>query len=48
VNLFVSGLLRITRLRPGDQDEGHALSADELRALVTESGHFIPARTGAS
>ncbi|MCQ9379634.1 HlyC/CorC family transporter [Methyloversatilis sp. XJ19-49] len=43
VNLLVSGILRITRLNPGDQEEGHALSADELRALMTESGHFIPA-----
>ncbi|WP_374336717.1 HlyC/CorC family transporter [Methyloversatilis sp.] len=43
VNLFVSGLLRITRLRPGNQEDGQSLSADELRALMTESGHFIPA-----
>jgi Mg2+/Co2+ transporter CorB len=43
VNLFVSALLRITRLRPGNTDEGQTLSAEELRALITESGHFIPA-----
>lgn len=43
VNLFVSGLLAITRLRPGSSEEGQTLSADELRALMTESGHFIPA-----
>lgn len=43
VNLFVSALLKITRLQPGGADEGQTLSADELRALMTESGHFIPA-----
>lgn len=43
VNLFVSALLRITRLQPGNTEEGQTLSAEELRALMTESGHFIPA-----
>lgn len=43
VNLFVSGLLRLTRLSPGNADDRHSLSVDELRALMTESGHFIPA-----
>lgn len=43
VNLFVSALLKITRLQPGGAEEGQTLSAEELRALMTESGHFIPA-----
>ncbi|WP_026224788.1 HlyC/CorC family transporter [Methyloversatilis thermotolerans] len=43
VNLFVSALLKITRLQPTRQEENQTLSADELRALMTESGHFIPA-----
>lgn len=43
VNLFVSALLKITRLQPTRQEEDQTLSADELRALMTESGHFIPA-----
>jgi Mg2+/Co2+ transporter CorB len=43
VNLFVAALLKITRLQPTRHEEGQTLSADELRALMTESGHFIPA-----
>ncbi|MBU0770832.1 MAG: HlyC/CorC family transporter [Gammaproteobacteria bacterium] len=43
INLLVSALLHVTRLRPGNPEDGQTLSADELRALVTESGHFIPA-----
>ena len=40
VNLFVNGLLRLLRLR-GDADEDQALSPEELRLLVSESGRFM-------
>ncbi|MFZ5508474.1 MAG: HlyC/CorC family transporter, partial [Pseudomonadota bacterium] len=41
VNLFVSALLWMIRLKPqGSQPQ--QLSAEELRSLVLEAGHFIP------
>ncbi|MBC9073677.1 DUF21 domain-containing protein [Thauera sp. CAU 1555] len=44
VNLFVSGLLHVLRLKPV-QEEGHAsLSIEELRSMVLESGQYIPAK----
>lgn len=42
VNLFVSALLWLLRLQPKDGGENATLSAEELRALVLESGNFIP------
>lgn len=42
VNLFVSGLLALTRLRPEPEAQNQSLSPEELRSLVLESGHFIP------
>lgn len=43
INLFASGLLRLMRLKP-DAGAGSAhLSAEELRSVVLESSHFIPA-----
>lgn len=42
VNLFVSGLLALTRLRPEAETQNQSLSPEELRSLVLESGHFIP------
>jgi Mg2+/Co2+ transporter CorB len=44
VNLFVGGLLWLLHLRPKQGYEAPRLSPDELRALVLESGHFIPQR----
>ena len=44
INLFAAGLLRIMRLSPA-QDQGDAqLSQEELRTLVLESAHLIPAK----
>lgn len=40
VNLFVAGLLRLLRLH-NQQDKDHALSPEELRLLVLESGRFM-------
>ncbi|HQR05119.1 MAG: DUF21 domain-containing protein [Proteobacteria bacterium] len=42
VNIFVSGLLRITGLHRSGEDS-HALSSDELRTVL-ESAHSIPAQ----
>lgn len=42
VNLFAQGLLRLLRLAPGPDDQTPQLSAEELRSIVLEAGHFIP------
>jgi len=42
VNLFVSALLMLLRIKPPAGDEPQRLSADELRSLVLEAGHYIP------
>ncbi len=42
VNLFVGALLRIIRLSPGIGHEAPKMSAEELRTMVLEAGHFIP------
>ncbi len=44
VNLFVRALLHLFRLQPKPGHETPRLSPEELRALVLESGHFIPQR----
>ena len=41
VNLFSSALLRTFRLNPR-KDTETGLSVDELRAMVADSGHYIP------
>lgn len=41
VNLFVAGLLKVTRLKRKTA-ESSSMTADELRAIVLESGSFIP------
>ncbi|MFN3986514.1 MAG: HlyC/CorC family transporter [Rhodocyclaceae bacterium] len=42
VNLFVSGLLWCLRLQPKEQASAGTLSIEELRAMVLESGRYIP------
>lgn len=42
VNLFVTALLKMIRLAPGNMHEEHKLSPEELRALVLESSHLMP------
>jgi Mg2+/Co2+ transporter CorB len=41
VNLFVSGILRMLRLQP-QGSKATSLSVEELRAMVLESGQYIP------
>lgn len=42
INIFVSALLRLIHLTPKPGHEAPRLSAEELRTLVLEAGHFIP------
>lgn len=42
VNLFVQPLLRLLHLQPKTDQESSRLTPEELRAVVLESGHFIP------
>ena len=42
VNLFVGALLRILHLQPRAGHDRHRISAEELRAIVLEAGHFVP------
>jgi Mg2+/Co2+ transporter CorB len=42
VNLFVSTILRLCRIKPGADAEQQRLSPEELRSIVLEGGNFIP------
>lgn len=42
VNLFVSGLLAILRIKTGGNARDLRLSPEELRSMVLEGGNFIP------
>ncbi len=42
INLFVSGLLWLMRLKRKGESHAASLSMEELRTMVLESGHFIP------
>jgi Mg2+/Co2+ transporter CorB len=42
VNLFVSALLKLLRVRPRSGEESERLSPEELRSLVLEHSHFMP------
>jgi len=42
VNLFVSALLALLRIKPPSGGEPQRLTAEELRSLVLEAGHYIP------
>jgi Mg2+/Co2+ transporter CorB len=44
VNLFVKGLLWLMRLKPSAQQDSEPLSLEELRSLVLEESHYIPAK----
>ncbi len=43
VNLFVHGLLKLTRLTPPDGSHCNTMGVEELRSLLAESGSFLPA-----
>lgn len=42
VNLFVQGLLRLMRIRPGRAEGGNMLGLEELRTVVLESAKLLP------
>lgn len=42
INLFVSGLLRLLRVKVNFEESAQALTMDELRSIVTDAGHFMP------
>lgn len=42
VNLFVSGFLSLLRIKTNFSETTQAISMEELRTIVTESGQFIP------
>lgn len=42
VHLFVGTLLRLFRVKPATNPHESGLSADELRSVLLEAGHFIP------
>jgi Mg2+/Co2+ transporter CorB len=42
VNLFVSAILWVLRLKPATAEETSRLSVEELRAMVLDSGQYIP------
>jgi Mg2+/Co2+ transporter CorB len=44
VNLFVNALLTLLRLKPSEQEQEHKLTLEELRSLVLEGSHYIPAK----
>ncbi len=44
VNLFVNALLALLRLKPSEQEQEHKLTLEELRTLVLEGAHYIPAK----
>jgi len=42
VNLFVNVVLKLVRIKSGEQFHQHRLSPEELRSIVLEGGNFIP------
>lgn len=44
VNLFVSRLLKLLRIRTGSEARDQRLSPEELRSMVLEGGNFIPVK----
>jgi len=42
VNLFVSGLLKLSRLTPPEGGHNNKMGVEELRTLLSESGSFLP------
>lgn len=42
VNLFVQALLKLMRIKPGQQEGGNMLGLEELRTVVLESAKLLP------
>lgn len=46
-NLFVTGLLKLFRIQVNFSEVTQAISTEELRSIVTDSGHYIPQKNRA-
>ncbi len=46
-NLFVTGLLKLLRIKVNFSEVSHAISTDELRSIVVEAGSYIPKKNRA-
>ncbi len=44
VNLFVSAILRLLRIKVSFKDQSHALTTEELRSIVSDAGQYIPSQ----
>jgi Mg2+/Co2+ transporter CorB len=47
INLFVTGLLKLFRIKVNFSEVTQAISTEELRSIVNESGHYIPKKNRA-
>ncbi len=47
VNLFVTGLLKLLRIKVNFSEVSHAVSTEELRSIVSEAGSYIPQKNRA-
>ena len=46
-NLFVTGLLKLFRIKVNFAEVSHAISTEELRSIVSEAGSYIPQKNRA-
>jgi Mg2+/Co2+ transporter CorB len=46
-NLFVTGLLKLFRIQVNFSEVTQAITTEELRSIVTDSGHYIPQKNRA-
>ena len=46
-NLFVTGLLKLFRIKVNFAEVSHAISTEELRSIVSEAGSYIPQKNKA-
>ena len=46
-NLFVTGLLKLFRIKVNFSEVTQAITTEELRSIVTDSGHYIPQKNRA-
>ena len=47
INLFVTGLLKLLRIKVNFSEVAHAVSTEELRSIVSEAGSYIPQKNRA-
>ena len=47
INLFVTGLLKLFRIKVNFSEVSHSVSTEELRSIVSEAGSYIPQKNKA-